>query len=116
MKIRYLFSEYRGCSGAGAEKLNYSLLSGERKGGVMEITICIGSSCHLKGARDVIKILERLISLNGLQEQIALKGSFCMGECSENGVCVYVDGERFHVSPSETEAFFQHEVKKRLNA
>ncbi len=82
----------------------------------LEITICIGSSCHLKGSRDVIKIFERLISFHHLQEQIALKGSFCMGECSENGVCVCVNGERFHVTPSEMEAFFQNEVTTRLNA
>lgn len=82
----------------------------------MEITICIGSSCHLKGSRDIIKIFERLISLNSLQKQISLKGSFCMGECSKNGVCVCVDGERFHVAPLETEAFFNYEVKKGLNA
>ena len=29
----------------------------------MLVTICIGSSCHLKGSRDIISILERLIYL-----------------------------------------------------
>ena len=27
----------------------------------MEITICIGSSCHLKGARDIVAKLEKII-------------------------------------------------------
>ncbi len=80
----------------------------------MEITICIGSSCHLKGSRDVIKILERLISLNNLNDEITLKGSFCMGECSKNGVCICVDNERFNVTPSEAETFFNYEIMKRL--
>jgi NADH:ubiquinone oxidoreductase subunit E len=80
----------------------------------MEITVCIGSSCHLKGSRDVIKILERLISLNRMEEQIALKGSFCMGECSENGVCICVDEKRFHVIPSGTDSFFNDQIKKKL--
>lgn len=81
----------------------------------MEITICIGSSCHLKGSRDVIKIFERLIALHRFEEKITLKGSFCMGECSKNGVCIRVDEERFHVSPLEVESFFNSEIKKRLH-
>lgn len=80
----------------------------------MEITVCIGSSCHLKGSRDVIRILDRLIENDHLKERISLKGSFCMGECAKNGVCIGVDGELFHVAPLETEPFFNHEIKKRL--
>ena len=77
---------------------------------MMEVTICIGSSCHLKGSRDVISILQRLIALNRLE----LKGSFCMGECMNNGVCVCIDGERFNVTPLGTEEFFKTEIMKRL--
>ncbi|NLJ30604.1 MAG: (2Fe-2S) ferredoxin domain-containing protein [Clostridiales bacterium] len=80
----------------------------------MEITICIGSSCHLKGSRDVIRILERLVAQNHLENSVTLKGSFCMGECAKDGVCVRVDDELFHVTPAETESFFNYEVLKRL--
>ena len=80
----------------------------------VEITICIGSSCHLKGSRDVVKILERLIAHNQLEGQIELKGSFCMGECAKSGVCVSVDGDSFHIAPPEAEAFFNDQIKKRL--
>ena len=76
--------------------------------------MCIGSSCHLKGARDVVQILERLIKMHSLGDRINLKGSFCMGECT-GGVCVSVDGKHFSVTPSETEAFFQHEIVGRLD-
>ena len=54
----------------------------------MEVTICIGSSCHLKGSREVIAILQRLIALTRLENRIELKGSFCMGHCADAGVCV----------------------------
>ena len=80
----------------------------------MEVTICIGSSCLLKGSRDVISILQRLISLNQLGNDVELKGSFCMGECMNNGVCVCIDGERFNVTPLGTEEFFRTEILKRL--
>ncbi len=81
----------------------------------MDITVCIGSSCHLKGSHDLVKIFERLIALNRLQEKIELKGSFCMGECTSNGVCVSMNGERFKVTPADAETFFNEEVLKRLN-
>lgn len=81
----------------------------------MDITVCIGSSCHLKGSHDLVKIFERLIALNRLQEKIELKGSFCMGECTSNGVCVSMNGERFKVTPAQAETFFNEEVLKRLN-
>ena len=81
----------------------------------MEITVCIGSSCHLKGSRDVVAILQRLIDLNGLKDQIELKGAFCMGECAQNGVCVCIDGGRYKGQGLNAEAFFNSEVLKRLH-
>lgn len=81
----------------------------------MEVTVCIGSSCHLKGARDVVRILERLIAQNHLENSVSLKGSFCMGECAESGVCVRVNEEGLsHVAPAEAESFFNLEIRKRL--
>jgi NADH:ubiquinone oxidoreductase subunit E len=81
----------------------------------MEITICIGSSCHLKGSHDVVKILERLVKLYQLENQVTLKGSFCMGECTSSGVCVSVGEERFKILPSQVEEFFQNVVLKKVN-
>lgn len=79
----------------------------------MEITICIGSSCHLRGSRDVIQILERLVSFHGLQDQVTLKGSFCMGECL-GGVCVKIGDQKYALTPSSTEAFFEKQVLEVL--
>lgn len=79
----------------------------------MLVTICIGSSCHLKGSRDIISILERLISLHGISDQVELTGSFCMGECAK-GVCVKVDDELYSVTPADTEKFFNEQILGRL--
>lgn len=79
----------------------------------MLVTICIGSSCHLKGSRDIISILERLISLHGVSDQVELTGSFCMGECAK-GVCVKVDDELYSVTPADTEKFFNEQILGRL--
>ncbi len=79
----------------------------------MTITICIGSSCHLKGSRTIIQKLEELITEHQLNDKIELNGSFCMGECS-NGVCVKITDELFSVSPETVNTFFENEVLRRL--
>lgn len=82
----------------------------------MTVTICIGSSCHLKGSRDIVVRLQKLIAENGLENQVQLTGSFCNGNCVQ-GVVVTVDGgsEIYSVSPETTELFFQNEILPRLN-
>lgn len=79
----------------------------------MVVTVCIGSSCHLKGSRDIIAILQRLVTLNGLSDEVEMTGSFCMGEC-EKGVCVKVDDQLFSVTPATTEEFFNKEILGRI--
>ena len=79
----------------------------------MVISICVGSSCHLKGSREIVSKLETLIYAHNLKDQIQLTGSFCMGDCVK-GVCVKVDQTLFSVSPETTEDFFETEVLRRL--
>lgn len=60
----------------------------------MKVTVCIGSSCHLKGSRQVVESFQRNIADNGLKDCVELGGTFCMGNCQQ-GVCVTVDGDAF---------------------
>ena len=62
----------------------------------MKVTVCIGSSCHLKGSRQVVEEFQRLIAENKLSDRVELGGTFCMGNCQQ-GVCVTVDGELYSV-------------------
>ena len=34
----------------------------------MRVTICIGSACHLKGSREIIKRLQKLVAERGISE------------------------------------------------
>ncbi len=76
----------------------------------MKITVCIGSSCHLKGSRNVVEIFRDLIEKHGLQN-IELTGTFCMDNCL-NGVCVHIDGEHYTVKPDTAETFFKEKIAK----
>ncbi len=79
----------------------------------MKITICIGSSCHIKGSRQVVGQLQKLVSERGLEDKIELSGAFCMNNC-QKGVCVTVDDELYSVSPETVKDFFENTVLKKL--
>lgn len=79
----------------------------------MKVIICIGSSCHLKGSRQVVEKLQALVKENYLEDKVELGGTFCMGDCV-NGVNVTVDGEKHSVSPDTTEEFFQKEILAKV--
>lgn len=81
----------------------------------MNITVCIGSSCHIKGSKQVVDQLRDLVASNALEGEITLTGAFCMGDCM-NGVCVKVDEELFSLQPEDAEAFFEAEVRSRLGS
>ena len=79
----------------------------------MRVTVCIGSSCHIKGSRQVVEQLQNLIAENDLKEKVELGGTFCMGKCQQ-GVCVSVDDAFFSVSPETTQEFFDKEILARV--
>ena len=47
----------------------------------MKVTVCIGSSCHIKGSRQVVEQLQYLINENDLGDKAELSGTFSMGKC-----------------------------------
>ena len=79
----------------------------------MMITVCIGSSCHLKGSRQIVEELQYLIAKNNLKDKVELAGTFCMGDC-KNGVCVTVDDKKYSLTPETTDEFFATEVLAKV--
>lgn len=75
----------------------------------MKITVCIGSSCHIKGSRQVVEELQSLIAKHNLKDQVELGGTFCMGKC-QMGVCVAIEDQVFSVTPADTKEFFEKNV------
>ena len=79
----------------------------------MKITVCIGSSCHIKGSRQVVERLQALIAENNIGDKVELGGTFCMGKCQQ-GVCVTVDDAFYSVSPETVDEFFNEQVISKL--
>lgn len=50
---------------------------------MITVTVCVGSSCHIKGAREMIVRFNDFLTKKGLEDKVELKGSFCMERCGE---------------------------------
>lgn len=79
----------------------------------MKVTVCIGSSCHIKGSRQVVEALQKLINENNLADKVELGGTFCLGKCQQ-GVCVTVDEEFHSVTPANVTEFFKNEIASKV--
>lgn len=64
----------------------------------MDIHVCIGSACHLKGSYDVIKEFQKILKDKNLEDKITLKGAFCLNHCTEAVSTKIDDGEVFSMN------------------
>lgn len=79
----------------------------------MKVVICIGSSCHLKGSRQIVEKLRDLVAEYNLEDKVELAGAFCMGNCV-NGVNVTLDEKQYSLSPETAEEFFKTEILTKI--
>ena len=81
----------------------------------MNIQICVGSSCHLKGSEQVVELFQKAIEERDLADKITLAGSFCIGRCNREGVTVQVDDDIITgVKPETFDRFFETEILPKL--
>lgn len=77
----------------------------------MIIQICVGSSCHLKGAPEIVSWLQNEVEQRRLDADVTLAGSFCVGKCNRVGVTVRVDDEIYPgITPEALPRFFEDHV------
>lgn len=80
----------------------------------MNIYICVGSSCHIKGSYDIIQLMKEAITVNHLEEKINLSAAFCLGKCTD-GVSVKINDDIIcGVSRENFSEFFLQQVLPRI--
>lgn len=81
----------------------------------MNVYICVGSSCHLKGSYDIIELMKSKISANNLDSKVCLKAAFCLGKCTE-GVTIKVEDEIIcGVSKENFDEIFEKYILSKVN-
>ena len=67
----------------------------------MKCTICIGSSCHLKGSRQIVEELQYLVKENHLEDKVELAARSAWATVSTASTSPW-DDKLFSVSPETT--------------
>ena len=81
------------------------------------VQVCVGSSCHLKGSSEIVELLERAIEEHGIQDDVVLTGSFCIGKCNRVGVTVQVnDDVHVGITVENFSDFFRNNILAAVKA
>jgi len=76
------------------------------------ITLCVGSSCYLRGAHKIAEAIEQFIVSHGLALQVELQGHFCLNRCLE-GVAADLDGHPLpRLSPANVAGIMAEHILK----
>ena len=79
------------------------------------VQICVGSSCHLKGSQDIVMLLQQAIADHGLEDDVVLSGSFCIGKCNRIGVTVQVNDDiHVGITKENFKEFLEEQVLRKL--
>lgn len=74
------------------------------------ISVCVGSSCHLKGSYDIIRTLEKLIKQNHMENEVELKAEFCFGNCTKPVSAKVDEKGPYSVDKDRVEEFFRQSI------
>ncbi len=77
---------------------------------MIKISVCVGSSCHIRGSYRIIELMNNAVKENGLEDKVSVSAAFCLGHCM-NGVSVKVNDQIFGVNEDSFKEFFEDHVK-----
>ena len=82
---------------------------------MIDLSVCVGSACHIKGSYNVINNFQQIIEEYNVSDKVELKAIFCLGHCT-TGVSVKIDdSEVYSVSGTTARKFFETEVLPKLD-
>jgi NADH:ubiquinone oxidoreductase subunit E len=78
--------------------------------------LCMGSACHQIGVYEVLPRLQILLKDHHLEEQITLKGSFCLELCSQGITMKFQDQHICNITPQNVDEKFVLEILPLIQA
>ena len=79
----------------------------------MIVQICVGSSCHIKGAPEIVELLQSAVKEYNLEDRVTLSGRFCIGQCNRDGVTLQVDDDIYTgITCQNFKEFFEDKILK----
>jgi NADH:ubiquinone oxidoreductase subunit E len=79
----------------------------------VDILVCIGSSCHVRGSYKIMSELKAMITEKNLDSQVQVQVAFCLGYCRD-GVTIKVNEQLVTGVTKEnlTQVFDKYVLKK----
>lgn len=81
---------------------------------MIDIYVCVGSACHLKGSYSIINRLQELVGNSKHAEQINLMAVLCFGRCGGDVAVRIGEDEYFSMRPEDTDSWFEANILPRL--
>ena len=82
---------------------------------MLQVKVCVGSSCHIRGGAKTLKVFKSLIESNDLNDRVELAADLCLEGCLR-APNVVVDGTIYGgITPDKAESFFNETVLVRVN-
>ena len=71
-----------------------------------QLRVCVGTSCHLNGANNIVMSFRHLIEEYDLHDKVELSAMFCARTCSNKDVAVWFCDKAYRVTAAEARQFF----------
>lgn len=78
------------------------------------VYLCLGSACHQRGVFDLLPRLRELLQKHGCD--VELKGSFCLGPCTDGIVLQIGEEQIIRLNANSLEQVFAEQILPRLKA
>lgn len=76
-----------------------------------QITICMGSSCFSRGNKEILEKIREFLVRHHLNDRVVLRGSHCLGNCS-NGPSMRINDKLISpLSLSTIDSLLEKELK-----
>ncbi|HEY3298624.1 MAG TPA: NAD(P)H-dependent oxidoreductase subunit E [Armatimonadota bacterium] len=83
---------------------------------MVEVKVCLGSSCHIRGGAQTLKVFKSLIEAHELAAKVDLAAELCLENCLQ-APNVIVNGTVFgSVTPERAESFFIEEILSKAES
>ncbi len=83
----------------------------------LEVSICVGTNCYLKGSYDLMQKLIALAEEKNMTELLEFKGTFCMENCAHGpSVKIGIDNHKYGVQKDEAEVFFNDVIIPKIKS
>ncbi len=81
----------------------------------IEVKVCVGSSCHVRDSRDMLRRFAEVIKTERLENQVTLVGSFCMERCGEGMNWRFGEEDITSTSVDQAEQTLRSKIEETAN-